>query len=98
MKTLYIVIGLSLFGFSWLLCSACSVWAEARRPFPQHVVYTSGTIKPDHVTQTQLDSAVSAFYAAWKTQYLKTGDSEGCQPGRYYVRFSPLGPGADDNL
>ncbi|MDY0092099.1 MAG: glycosyl hydrolase family 8 [Candidatus Vecturithrix sp.] len=92
MKTFYIVIGLSLFGFSWLLCSACPVWAEARRPFPQHVVYTPGTIKPDHVTQTQLDRAVSAFYAAWKTQYLKTGDSEGCQPGRYYVRFSPDGP------
>lgn len=79
-------------GFSLLLCIAYPVYAAVQRPFPQHVAYTPGTIKPNHVTQTQLDNAVTAFYTIWKTQYLRTGDSEGCQPGRYYVRFSPDGP------
>ncbi len=92
LRTSYITIGLSLFACSLLLCAACPAWAGVRRPFPQHVAYTPGTIKPNHVTQTQLDNAVSAFYETWKTQYLRTGDSEGCQPGRYYVRFSPSGP------
>lgn len=91
-RTSYITIGLSVFAFSLLLYAVCPVYAGVQRPFPQHVAYTAGAIKPSHVTQTQLDNAVTAFYTTWKTQYLKTGDSEGCQPGRYYVRFSPAGP------
>lgn len=92
LRTSYITIVLSFFGFSLLLFAVCPARAGVQQPFPQHVAYTPGTIKPNHVRQTQLDSVVTAFYAAWKTQYLKTGDSEGCQPGRYYVRFSPDGP------
>jgi hypothetical protein len=66
--------------------------SEGLRPFPQHVAYTSGTIKPNHVTQTGLDGATTAFYETWKARYLKSGDSEGCEAGQFYVRFSPTGP------
>ncbi len=51
-----------------------------QRPFPQHTVYTAGTIKPQH-PQAELDAAVLASYRAWKKVYLKSG----CGEGRYYV-------------
>lgn len=43
----------------------------ARRPFPQHVAYTPGVIKPSRVTQAQMDAAVAAAYATWKATYVK---------------------------
>lgn len=84
-------IPLCMLGLSVMLFGVFPVQADVQHPFPQHVVYIPGSIKPSHVTQTHLDNAVTAFYATWKTQYLTSGDSESCQPGRYYVRFSPTG-------
>jgi endo-1,4-beta-D-glucanase Y len=51
----------------------------ARKPFPQHVKYFAGTIKPDHVSQTQLDNAVGDFYTQWKKRFIKNvpGKQEG---------------------
>jgi len=48
------------------------------KPFPQHVKYFAGTIKPNHVSQTQLDNDVRDFYAQWKKRFIKTvpGKSE----------------------
>ena len=40
-------------------------------PFPQHLKYFSGTIKPNHVSQSQLDNAVSSFYTQWKKRFIK---------------------------
>ena len=51
--------------------------AEPQRPFPQHTVYTAGTIKPAAKTQAELDEAVIAFYRVWKASYLRsTGDGQ----------------------
>lgn len=38
----------------------------SKRPFPQHTVYQSGTIKPDNVSQEVMDDAVADFYKTWK--------------------------------
>jgi len=44
---------------------------SASKPFPQHVKYFAGTIKPDNFSQTQLDHAVTTFYTQWKDRYIK---------------------------
>ncbi len=41
-----------------------------RRPYPQHVVYAAGTIRPNHRTQSQQDDDVRAYYDAWKKDFL----------------------------
>ena len=41
-----------------------------RRPFPQHEVYTAGTIRPDHRTQAELDADVAAYYDRWKADHV----------------------------
>jgi endo-1,4-beta-D-glucanase Y len=54
-----------------------------QRPFPQHVVYTAGSIKPSNYTQSQLDNIVKEFYNQWKSVYLK----DDCGTDQYYVWF-----------
>jgi len=44
-------------------------------PFPQHVKYYTGTIKPDHITQQQLDKATEIFYTQWKAHFIKTDEN-----------------------
>ena len=67
------------------------------KPFPQQVNYP-GIIKPNHVTQATMNSAVSSYYDYWKSKYLKNNLSS--LPGGYYVKgeitgnpqgFTPLG-------
>jgi endo-1,4-beta-D-glucanase Y len=41
-------------------------------PFPQHVKYFAGTIKPNHISQQQLDKATENFYSQWKARFVKT--------------------------
>ncbi|ULL19819.1 hypothetical protein DVH26_16290 [Paenibacillus sp. H1-7] len=55
------------------------------RPFPQHTTYTSGTIKPNNVTQTQLDNDVKRIYDEWKARYLKQNPKATDQ---YYVFYN----------
>ncbi|MDD5349468.1 MAG: glycosyl hydrolase family 8 [Chthoniobacteraceae bacterium] len=51
--------------------------AGEARPFPQHTVYTAGTIKPKAQNQAALDRAVRDFYRVWKAAYLRsTGEGE----------------------
>jgi endo-1,4-beta-D-glucanase Y len=45
---------------------------QPAKPFPQHVQYAAGTIKPSHISQTAMDDAVTGFYTQWKTRYIKT--------------------------
>ena len=52
-------------------------------PFPQHVTYTAGTIKPA-LPQTALDQTTKTFYDEWKAHYLVNG----CQPSHSYVYYS----------
>ncbi len=42
----------------------------AKRPFPQHVAYAPGTIKPNGVSQSAMDDDVRKFYSWWKGHYL----------------------------
>ncbi|MBI3195275.1 MAG: hypothetical protein HYZ34_12545 [Ignavibacteriae bacterium] len=53
-------------------------------PFPQHVGYTAGTIKPNHVMQSTLDDSVRSFYEQWKSRYLVAG----CGINQYYVFYN----------
>jgi len=55
-------------------------------PFPQNLSYTTGTIKPNHKTITQINNDVTNYYAAWKTKYIKN-----CS-GKYYVDFTDEDP------
>lgn len=67
------------------------------KPFPQQVSYP-GIIKPNHVSQSSLNSSVASYYDYWKATYLKNNLSS--LPGGYYVKgditgeadgFDPLG-------
>jgi endo-1,4-beta-D-glucanase Y len=65
------------------LCLSGLFAQSPRFPFPQHVQYTKGAIKPSTQTQAQLDAAVKSFYDVWKSKYLKPG----CTSGQYYVEY-----------
>jgi len=56
--------------------------SAVRLPFPQHVSYAPNSIKPDHVSQADLDAAVIACYQAWKSAFV-LADAEA---GRAYLR------------
>lgn len=60
----------------------------AKRAFPQHAVYQSGTIKPDHISQEELDDAVGDFYETWKNFYLKQPDDK---HDEYYIYYNDKG-------
>lgn len=57
----------------------------AVRPFPQHTAYTKGVIKPDIVSQEQLDNDVRRIYDEWKERYLVQSEK---QPNQYYVFYN----------
>jgi len=44
---------------------------QIHKPFPQHVKYFAATIKPNHISQTQLDNQVRGFYTQWKKRFIK---------------------------
>lgn len=44
--------------------------AAVRFPFPQHVVYAPGTIRPNHIDQNVQDNDLRAYYDYWKAHYL----------------------------
>ena len=77
-----------------IVCLFCSVKivAQTAKPFPQHYVYTAGSILPNNRTQAQLDSITIAFYNQWKGVYLKNN----CATNEYYVWFQP--PAGDNTL
>lgn len=58
----------------------------ANKPFPQHTTYTSGSIKPNHVTQAAMDNAVRSKWDSWKNSFLKPAGT-----GQYYVQYNPAG-------
>jgi len=56
-----------------ILFNSLHILAQApSKPFPQHSAYFTGSIKPDHITQTVLDKSVAGFYTQWKNHYIKT--------------------------
>ncbi|GAB3912097.1 glycosyl hydrolase family 8 [Mucilaginibacter boryungensis] len=65
-----------------------SVTLHAQRmPFPRHVKYAPGSIKPNHLSQQQLDKQVTTFYIQWKKRYVK----HSCTPGEDYIWFERPG-------
>jgi hypothetical protein len=75
---------------SLVLAGAALARAAELRPFPQHVSYAAGTIRPSHRTQTQQDVAVATYYDQWKADFLTT-DGTGT-PGHWRVRFGKTAP------
>ena len=70
--------------FLLLLLYVPSLSAQpAHRPFPQHVRYAPGIIRPDHISQQEMDDSVRLFYRAWKKRYIR----QGCGVGQCYVWF-----------
>jgi endoglucanase len=59
----------------------------ALKPFPQHVKYFAGAIKPNDISQSQLDNAVENFYSQWKKRFIKS------VPGKAesYISFEGVG-------
>lgn len=59
------------------------------KPFPQHTAYTSGSIKPNHMQQAQLDATVARLYDEWKQKYLKKKPYlQSSEPDQYYVWYA----------
>ncbi len=56
--------------FIFVLMANTSFSQMAGRPFPQHVSYYKGCIKPNHVSQKKMDTQVLHFYENWKKQYI----------------------------
>ncbi len=73
--------------YSLIISILCTALCFAQNfPFPQNLPYTAGTIKPNHKTTQQLNAAVTTYYDAWKTKYIKN-----CS-GKYYVDFTDEDP------
>jgi hypothetical protein len=66
-----------------------------RYPFPQHVVYAPGTIRPDHRSQVEQDNDVRAFYDDWKAKFLVAAGATPAGHPLYRVAFGL--PGSHDH-
>jgi endoglucanase len=57
--------------------------AVPQYPFPQHVTYAPGTIRPTVPAQAQQDADVRAYYDQWKADYVVAAG-----PGQYRIKFA----------
>lgn len=71
-----------LFVFAFFLFANAFAQTPSR-PFPQHISYFKGTIRPNRVSQQRLDRLTIGFYLQWKKSYIKTD----CTSNGYYVWF-----------
>src|SRR5262245_4236536 len=63
--------------------SKTSVTPGTNRPFPQNLNFP-GCIKPNHVTQNEINNSLKSYYEYWKRKYVR--ESNGITPsGGYYV-------------
>ena len=63
----------SLFALTITIASSLSAATSTQgvsHPYPNHTLYTQGTIKPTHRSQTQLDNDVIHYYEQWKKDFL----------------------------
>lgn len=63
------------------------------RSFPVHMAYED-CIRPSHISQSALDSTISAYYSSWKDDYVVPASSTS---GGYYIQ-SGGGTGGSDGL
>ncbi|MCR2821437.1 glycosyl hydrolase family 8 [Lederbergia panacisoli] len=47
-----------------------------QKVFPQHVAYAEGSIKPNHISQQEMDATVIKMYKEWKEKYLTEDPSD----------------------
>lgn len=72
--------------FATIVCADSVFAQQALKPFPQHVKYAPGTIKPDNLSQAQLDKTVGDFYSQWKKRFIKSTKKD-----ESYVWFENVG-------
>ncbi|WP_212003560.1 glycosyl hydrolase family 8 [Chitinophaga sp. HK235] len=86
-----------LFFLAGLLSVASLLVQAQNKPYPQAISYPN-CIKPNNVTQADMNASVASYYDYWKATYLKHNLSS--LPGGYYVKgditgsadgFTPLG-------
>ncbi|MEO8415957.1 MAG: glycosyl hydrolase family 8 [Ginsengibacter sp.] len=65
----------------FILINKVSTAQQVLKPFPQHIPYSTGVIKPSNVSPQQMDDSVGKFYKKWKGRYVH--DDAG--PGQYYI-------------
>jgi hypothetical protein len=87
----YRPLGLAILPLLWLTAPALA--APPRLPFPQHVSYAAGAIRPTNFGQTQQDADVVAAYQSWKSRYLVQMGTEADGHPRYRLK---LGTGAGE--
>lgn len=58
---------------------------DVKHPFPQHVSYIKGTLKPG-LSQEEMDQTVGKFYKIWKDTYVTRNPYE--DEAQYYVWYS----------
>lgn len=63
--------------------------SNAGRMYPQHTPYVSGSIKPNHISQTEMDQTVVRLFKEWKEKYLKEDPNN---PHQKYVWYSDGDP------
>jgi len=81
--------------FSALLIGAGAALAQSpAHPFPQHVAYAAGSIRPSQFTPAQMDADVQAFYDYWKKTYLLPAGTTSDGRPRYRVAFGKSGANA----
>jgi endo-1,4-beta-D-glucanase Y len=70
-----------------ILLANISFSQMVHRPFPQHVAYYKGTIRPNHISRKKMDGQVLRFYEQWKNRYIHAS------PGmdQAYVFFEEAG-------
>jgi endo-1,4-beta-D-glucanase Y len=64
-----------------------------KRPFPQSLNYP-GAIKPNHISQAEMNNSIQTHYEYWKNKYIK--ESNGVTPGGGYYVFT-RGTGGSGN-
>ncbi|MFD0588627.1 glycosyl hydrolase family 8 [Paenibacillus sp. GCM10027627] len=65
---------------------------QPNRPYPQHMTYAEGSIKPSHVTQKGMDAEVGLLYDEWKKKYVRANPYDKSQ---YYVWYNDGGWNGD---
>lgn len=54
------------------------------KPYPNRTAYAEGSIKPNHVTQDELDATVLRLFQEWKQKYLKANPYDDSQKYIWY--------------
>ena len=72
------------FFFYYLFLQGSFAFAQQNmKPFPQHTTYYKGVIKPNHISQKEMDDSVQSFYTVWKERYINND----CGKGQFYIWF-----------